>query len=382
MHNSIKNKHKSRSFEKITHIPLFTSLSPQVSSSSSASILSHSKIHTIQNNEIDSTNNYLLKKVQSINDSNLICCDCGSNKTVDWISINLLCILCIKCSGVHRSLGTHISKIRSLTLDTFKDSELRFLIKTNLRNDLINQIYESKLSQTDKIHSNATDSQRVIFIRDKYVNKKYVDSKGLDYNASLKGLIKAIHNEKIIEIQQIIARSQISLRKLSQQYNEENGKDQKYVSLFKYSLKHNLHKDDGTIIFNITEFLLINDLIIDNNIPIQSTIQDKWPKQALQFWKSKLEIYGDVFLSIDKNKQSSSPQQQQQQQQEKNDDEDTSLPVIRSLSIDQKKRTNSIKRWSLANIPKTSQNIISMHKSLKRSNKKNNSATTSATTPV
>lgn len=369
MHNSIKNKHKSRSFEKITHIPLFTSLSPQASSSSS--ILSHSKIHTIHNNDIDSTDNYLLKKVQAIHESNMICCDCGSTKTVDWISINLLCILCIKCSGVHRSLGTHISKVRSLTLDTFKDMELRYLIKHDLRNDLVNQIYECDLNPAEKIHSNATDSQRVIFIRDKYVNKRYVHEKGLEYGASLKGLIKAIHNEQIIEIQQIIAKSKISLRKLSQQYNEENEQNKKYVSLFKYSLKHNTHKDDGSVIFDITEFLLINDLIIDNNIPTQSPAQDKWPKQALKFWTSKLEIYGDVFLSIDQKEQGPAPQQ----------DEDTSLPVIRTLSIDHKKRANSMKRWSLANIPKTSQNIISMHKSLKRSSKKNNSNSTT-TTPV
>lgn len=374
MHNSIKNKHKSRSFEKITHIPLFTSLSPQASSSSS--ILSHSKVqqNTIHT-DIDSTDNYLLKRVQSIHVSNLRCCDCGATKTVDWISINLLCILCIKCSGVHRSLGTHISKIRSLTLDTFKDKELRYLIKHDVRNDYVNQIYESQLiCSTDKINSDVSDSRRLLFIRDKYIHRKYVKDNGLDFETSLKRLIKGIHNEKIIDLQQIIAQSEKSLRKLSQQYNEQNQNNNKYVSLFKYSLKHNIHKDDGTIIFNITEFLLINDLIIDNNIPIQSSQRDKWPQQALEFWNTKLDIYGDVFLSIDKKV----PVVSQPTIDNNKDDDDNTLPVIRSLSIDQKKRKNSMKRWSLANIPKTSQNIISMHKSLKRSTKKNNPNSTTA----
>jgi len=35
----------------------------------------------------------------------------------DWASINLGVVLCIECSSVHRNLGTHVSRIRSLDLD-------------------------------------------------------------------------------------------------------------------------------------------------------------------------------------------------------------------------------------------------------------------------
>ncbi len=41
----------------------------------------------------------------------------------EWASINLGILICLECSGVHRSLGTHISKVRSLTLDKW-DPEL------------------------------------------------------------------------------------------------------------------------------------------------------------------------------------------------------------------------------------------------------------------
>jgi len=44
------------------------------------------------------------------------CCDCGA-EWPEWGSLNLTILLCLRCSGVHRSLGVHVSKVRSLTLD-------------------------------------------------------------------------------------------------------------------------------------------------------------------------------------------------------------------------------------------------------------------------
>jgi hypothetical protein len=47
---------------------------------------------------------------------NHVCADCGATEP-DWASLNLGILLCIECSGVHRQLGVHISKVRSCTLD-------------------------------------------------------------------------------------------------------------------------------------------------------------------------------------------------------------------------------------------------------------------------
>ena len=46
---------------------------------------------------------------------NKVCVDCKKNDP-RWASWNLGCFLCIRCSGIHRSMGTHISKGRCATL--------------------------------------------------------------------------------------------------------------------------------------------------------------------------------------------------------------------------------------------------------------------------
>lgn len=59
--------------------------------------------------------------------ANQKCIDCSSRLSVDWASVNLGVFFCIDCSGKHRSLGVHISFVRSLTMDKWDDKQLAFM---------------------------------------------------------------------------------------------------------------------------------------------------------------------------------------------------------------------------------------------------------------
>ncbi|KAH9329287.1 hypothetical protein KI387_001395 [Taxus chinensis] len=82
----------------------------------------------------------LLRKVPG----NDVCADCGSSEP-DWASLNLGVLLCIECSGVHRNLGVHISKVRSLTLDVkvWEPSVLNLF--QSLGNAYANSVWEELL---------------------------------------------------------------------------------------------------------------------------------------------------------------------------------------------------------------------------------------------
>ncbi|KAH7401767.1 hypothetical protein DE146DRAFT_440859 [Phaeosphaeria sp. MPI-PUGE-AT-0046c] len=116
----------------------------------------------------------LLQQVREADASNRVCADCGSESKVDWVSINLGIVICIECSGIHRSLGTHITKVRSLTLDvtSFTPDIVEILLKVG--NRISNQIWEARLEPSLKPGPMSTREQRLHFITQKYADRAYV----------------------------------------------------------------------------------------------------------------------------------------------------------------------------------------------------------------
>ena len=117
----------------------------------------------------------LLNIIREHDQGNRWCADCSSETKVEWVSINLGIIVCIECSGIHRSLGTHISKIRSLTLDnqSFTTDIVECLLQ--IGNRISNMVWEARLPPGTKPSSDtATREQRLRFITAKYVDRSYI----------------------------------------------------------------------------------------------------------------------------------------------------------------------------------------------------------------
>jgi hypothetical protein len=110
--------------------------------------------------------------LRELSQINPYCADCGSTENVTWASLNLCVMICIECSGIHRSLGTHISKVRSLTLDKWSIYSLE-LMKT-ITNSKANMIWEGSMSPSYKINHDSSREQRESYINDKYVKKLYL----------------------------------------------------------------------------------------------------------------------------------------------------------------------------------------------------------------
>ncbi|KAB5521259.1 hypothetical protein DKX38_025578 [Salix brachista] len=95
---------------------------------------------------------------------NLLCADCGAPDP-KWASANIGVFICLKCCGVHRSLGTHISKVLSVTLDEWSDDEIDAMIEVG-GNLSANSIYEAFLPDgVSKPGPDSSNEERIRFIR-------------------------------------------------------------------------------------------------------------------------------------------------------------------------------------------------------------------------
>uniref|UniRef100_A0A669BPZ3 Arf-GAP with coiled-coil, ANK repeat and PH domain-containing protein n=1 Tax=Oreochromis niloticus TaxID=8128 RepID=A0A669BPZ3_ORENI len=114
----------------------------------------------------------LLQRVQSL-PGNELCSDCGQTAPC-WASINLGVLLCIECSGIHRSLGVHFSKVRSLTLDSWEPELLKLMCE--LGNTVINQIYEGACEElgAKKPGPSSSRQEKEAWIKSKYVEKRFL----------------------------------------------------------------------------------------------------------------------------------------------------------------------------------------------------------------
>jgi len=116
-----------------------------------------------------------LKKILA-RPENALCADCGvpgAGHRPTWASISLGVFMCMRCAGVHRGLGVHISQVRSCSLDSWLAPQVEFMASCggNLR---ANQYWEARLP-VEKRPSVASLADLDNFLRRKYMDKEFVE---------------------------------------------------------------------------------------------------------------------------------------------------------------------------------------------------------------
>ncbi|XP_061877353.1 arf-GAP with SH3 domain, ANK repeat and PH domain-containing protein 1 isoform X3 [Entelurus aequoreus] len=134
---------------------------------------------------------------------NELCCDCGASDP-KWLSTNLGILTCIECSGIHREMGVHISRIQSMELDKLGTSEL--LLAKNVGNSSFNEIMEGNLpSPSPKPTPSSDMTVRKEFINGKYVDHKFARKTCSSAAAKMIELYEAVQSRDLLSLVQVYA---------------------------------------------------------------------------------------------------------------------------------------------------------------------------------
>jgi len=130
-----------------------------------------------------------LKFLINSDPKNQKCVDCNQ-KPVLYACWNLGGYICTSCSGVHRSLGVHISKVKSLTLDKWTHEQIKFIAERG--NGWMNNVYTRSMPKMANSPESGQidDAKRKRVISEKYEQKRWMAFDDLPELADFERIVK------------------------------------------------------------------------------------------------------------------------------------------------------------------------------------------------
>ncbi|KAH9937845.1 uncharacterized protein BXZ73DRAFT_89261 [Epithele typhae] len=113
----------------------------------------------------------------AIQPGNDVCADCKA-RNPRWASHNIGIFICVSCAGIHRKMGTHISKVKSLTMDQWSKEQVETMKENgNLKSNAYYNPDEIKNPPPTNMIDQERDSDLEKYIRSKYQYKSFVTKK-------------------------------------------------------------------------------------------------------------------------------------------------------------------------------------------------------------
>ncbi|XP_072040365.1 arf-GAP with Rho-GAP domain, ANK repeat and PH domain-containing protein 1-like isoform X2 [Amphiura filiformis] len=137
------------------------------------------------------------------NPDNKFCAECGMPDP-DWASINFVVVVCKQCSGFHRELGVHMSKVRSLKMDVKVWTDDLIQLMLDLGNIRANAYWEASLPREEKPVPDADRDTRQLFLQKKYKAQLYAAQLKYDQATLDKKLLKAANENRLEDCMRLL----------------------------------------------------------------------------------------------------------------------------------------------------------------------------------